>query len=552
MLKLEEEPQSYDKFFTKLTKGRNQEVFDWITKKITVSQESKKILDVGCGPGTLALTLAQHGNDVLGIDGNINMIEHADAQLRNLVQPPKGSLKYEVGSANRLPGEPESLDCLTTTFMLSELRPLRQLQFLQQAWQLLKHDGVLYLAEEFEPQGGINRVKFAIKRWWYQTKLRKNRTDVTHPLKWLVNAFSTGFKILDSREWDGGVIRVYALKKNGDQNPLSYRPTSINPSDWRAYMTDLRCILTGQIDHVAIEPGIYTVGNPTPESPVIVTANYALTYHRVARALEGRDYWILAVDSNGINVWCAARGGEFGNAQIMEATSVTGIANLINHNFLTLPQLAAGGVGIPDFPSSYPFKIRFGPVWIEDFPKFEQIPKKDRPRKMHLAEFTFRKRFEAGITHTTFLYRKIFFWPSVIAMPFLIGFMGLAGLSLLSQIWGWILGINLLIAIGLPLTYFSRKFNVRGAMLAGIGLLCGLGVYFPFELHWLAFLSIISFIAWLTFFSTMSFSGYTMDTSYREITAEFSLFRRINRGLFLISTLFFVLYIVTLIIGGMN
>ena len=96
---------------------------------------------------------------------------------------------------------------------------------------------------------------------------------------------------------------------------------------------------------MSIEPGIYASGNPTSESPVIVTANYDYTYIKVMRDLKGSDTWVLCLDSRGINVWCAARGDDFGNKQILEAVKATGIQNYTNKKTLILPQLsAASGV----------------------------------------------------------------------------------------------------------------------------------------------------------------------------------------------------------------
>ena len=63
-----------------------------------------------------------------------------------------------------------------------------------------------------------------------------------------------------------------------------------------------------------VEPGLYSLNDPTSESPVIVTANYALTFNHVRRALKGRPLWILVLDTKGINVWCAAGKGTFGTS----------------------------------------------------------------------------------------------------------------------------------------------------------------------------------------------------------------------------------------------
>ena len=58
MRKLEEDPTIYDINFTKLTKGINLNVQEWILERI---QMHEKVMDVGCGPGQLSRKMAQKG-----------------------------------------------------------------------------------------------------------------------------------------------------------------------------------------------------------------------------------------------------------------------------------------------------------------------------------------------------------------------------------------------------------------------------------------------------------------------------------------------------------
>lgn len=54
-----------------------------------------------------------------------------------------------------------------------------------------------------------------------------------------------------------------------------------------------------------IEPGLYSMGMPTKESPVFVSANYTLSFDALRSALHSNDCYILVLDTKGINVWCA-------------------------------------------------------------------------------------------------------------------------------------------------------------------------------------------------------------------------------------------------------
>ena len=51
-----------------------------------------------------------------------------------------------------------------------------------------------------------------------------------------------------------------------------------------------------------VDPGLYALGNPAQSAPVLVTANYKLTFDRFRQALPGMDAWILVLDTKGINV----------------------------------------------------------------------------------------------------------------------------------------------------------------------------------------------------------------------------------------------------------
>ncbi len=52
-----------------------------------------------------------------------------------------------------------------------------------------------------------------------------------------------------------------------------------------------------------VEPGLCRVGDPPPESPVLVTATYKLTVDTVRKALRGLNVWLLILDTRGVNVW---------------------------------------------------------------------------------------------------------------------------------------------------------------------------------------------------------------------------------------------------------
>ncbi len=117
-------------------------------------------------------------------------------------------------------------------------------------------------------------------------------------------------------------------------------------------------------------PGLYAMGTPTPDSPVLVTANYKLTVDVLRRELGGRDLWILVLDTANVNVWCAAGKGTFGTAELVGRVAATGLAERVTHRQLILPQLGAPGVAAHAVAKETGFRVVYGPIRAKDLPAF--------------------------------------------------------------------------------------------------------------------------------------------------------------------------------------
>lgn len=51
-----------------------------------------------------------------------------------------------------------------------------------------------------------------------------------------------------------------------------------------------------------VAPSLYAVGQPSKQSPVLVTANDKLSFDALRHRIEGVDAWLLVLDTRGINV----------------------------------------------------------------------------------------------------------------------------------------------------------------------------------------------------------------------------------------------------------
>jgi hypothetical protein len=119
-----------------------------------------------------------------------------------------------------------------------------------------------------------------------------------------------------------------------------------------------------------IEPGLYSLGKPTPESPVFVTANYTLSFDALRSNLKGVDCYILVLDTKGINVWCAAGKGTFGTEELMDRIKVTGLENVVSHRKVILPQLGAPCVSAFSLKEWCGWNVEYGPVRASDLAEY--------------------------------------------------------------------------------------------------------------------------------------------------------------------------------------
>ena len=140
-----------------------------------------------------------------------------------------------------------------------------------------------------------------------------------------------------------------------------------------------------------VPPGLYGVGRPDRRSPVFVTANYKMSFDRLRQALDGFDGWILVLDTRGINVWCAAGKGTFGTEELVRRIESSGLAQIVSHRKLILPQLGAPGVAAHEITKRTKFRVLYGPIRAEDLPEYLRAGSKATPA-MRKVTFSIRDR----------------------------------------------------------------------------------------------------------------------------------------------------------------
>ncbi len=240
--------------------------------------------------------------------------------------------------------------------------------------------------------------------------------------------------------------------------------------DWRETVT-IR-IGYGRYDYKVV-PGLYCVGNPTADSPVIVTANYKLTFDMVRKELDGIDAWLLVADTRGINVWCAAGKMLFSTDEILRSVYTSRLGEIVSHRELILPQLGATGVAAHKVKKGCGFKVIYGPVWATELAEFIKNGN-TADEAMRTVTFTLKQRAELIPVELFILGKPLLI---VIAAAFLLSGIGPDFFSLsaawtrgLAAFCATVFGIlagNMLVPLLLPKLPW-RYFSPKGALL-GIG-----------------------------------------------------------------------------------
>ena len=122
---------------------------------------------------------------------------------------------------------------------------------------------------------------------------------------------------------------------------------------------------------IQVQPGIYEINSPKPESPVLVTTNFSITYFAVANEVEGSGLpaWLVVTDAEGMSVLTAWAAGKFDAERIAKAIKGFDVASKVSKKRVVLPGHVAVLSGeleeeLPDW------EVRVGPREAVDIPAF--------------------------------------------------------------------------------------------------------------------------------------------------------------------------------------
>ena len=120
----------------------------------------------------------------------------------------------------------------------------------------------------------------------------------------------------------------------------------------------------------SVLPGLYGIGNPDENSLIFVSSNYKLTFDKLRKELTGLNCFLLILDTEGINVWCAANKKTFGTSELINRIEQTRLVEVVKGRSLILPQLGAPGIDSNEVTKQTGFAVDFGPIRAKDIKKY--------------------------------------------------------------------------------------------------------------------------------------------------------------------------------------
>ena len=428
---LETKPGDYDRGIQILTLGRIQHIKEEIANGYV--HEGTRVLEIGCGTGTLTLMMARRGATVTAIDASPRMLAEAEKKVKDSGLNEQVTLHYMDATliGERFPAA--SFDLIVSTLVFSELPPDDRRFVLEACQKLLVPSGRLLIADEVAPTRPAAKLFFTLIRLplvlltWLLTR---TSTASLHDFK--TNLVQTGFRAGVSSSYLGGSLVLYesTLASPGQPEP-GLPPTVVGRLQHRVtlrtLLLDLWLLFFRIIPpYPKVRTGLYAVGHPDERSPVLVTGNFDLTVRRLVQAIDRKvNVWVLVADSAGINVWCAAGGGYFTAEKVIAAVKSSHLDEVVKHHALILPQLCANGVDGWRIRKETGWGVHWGPARAVDIPEY-LAARRQKTDAMRWVRFPLKDRLEM-VTVTlgfyallilvpVFIFWRNLFWPVTISL----------------------------------------------------------------------------------------------------------------------------------------
>lgn len=283
--------------------------------------------------------------------------------------------------------------------------------------------------------------------------------------------------------------------------------------------------------------GLYFIGdealaNPQSKTPVLVTCNYKLTLDALRSQLKGKAYWLLVLDTKGVNVWCAAGKGTFGTEELIFQLVKRQVSKITGARAVILPQLGASRMTPHIVKNLTKLNVVYGPIRAEDVDAFiaQGFKASEAQRtvtfnwreRLVLTPVEFMMSFKyLGLVYLMMLLYNVVALTKVFSLtapiyqtlPFLLAlFTGAVLFPLTLPIMPFKAFSLKSLTLSLPLTlliWMGRSvFYLEGSLLGFVG----------FSLAWI----------WAIAFIALNFTGSTTFTSLSGVAYEVEQFKKVT------------------------
>jgi acetyl-CoA decarbonylase/synthase complex subunit gamma len=112
-----------------------------------------------------------------------------------------------------------------------------------------------------------------------------------------------------------------------------------------------------------MQQGIYPIGTPNEDSPVLITTNFSLTYFIVSGEIESSRVasWLLVMDTEGLSVLTAWAAGKFVGDAIGGFIKKSGITEKVKHRRVVIPGAVAAVSGDLEEELGKDWEVKIGP-----------------------------------------------------------------------------------------------------------------------------------------------------------------------------------------------
>jgi len=203
---LERTPDRYDAGMRFITFGAVDDLHDALAVAV-VRQAGDRVVEIGCGTGTLTARLVARGAEVTAFDQNAAMMAQAEARLRAATAGRVSFVERTAAEMDSLP--PASADAVVASLSFSEMSADERAFVLVAACRALRPGGLLAIGDEVRPRRWWQRAVFAFVRGPQAALGWLLAGSLSHPIADLSDEVArAGFVVRSEQRWLLGTLAV--------------------------------------------------------------------------------------------------------------------------------------------------------------------------------------------------------------------------------------------------------------------------------------------------------------------------------------------------------